>query len=97
VDVRLDLDFTFVSAGVAAAVDAARSACPAEKDVVIMGGGNVIAQAVDLGLVDELSLHVSPVVMGYGTPLWAGVSRRQLRQASVLVSPFATHITFATT
>ena len=62
-----------------------------------MGGGNVIAQAVDLGLVDELVLHVSPVVMGGGTPLWAGVSRRQLRQASVLVSPFATHITFATT
>ena len=35
--------------------------------------------------------------MGGGTPLWAGVSRRQLRQASVLVSPFATHITLATT
>jgi dihydrofolate reductase len=97
VDVRLGLDFTFVSAGMAAAVDAARSACPAEQDVVIMGGGNVIAQAVDLGLVDELLLHVSPVVMGDGTPLWAGISRRQLRQASVLVSPFATHITFATT
>ena len=37
-DVRLGLDFTFVSAGVAAAVDAARSTCPADKDVVIMGG-----------------------------------------------------------
>lgn len=96
-EVRLGLDFTFVSAGVSAAVDAARGACPADNDVVIMGGGNVIAQAVDLGLVDELVLHVSPVVMGGGTPLWAGVSRRQLRQASVLVSPFATHITFATT
>ena len=95
-DVRLSLDFTFVAAGVSAAVDAARGACPADKDVVIMGGGSVIAQAVDLGLVDELVLHVSPVVMGDGTPLWTGVSRRQLRQASVLVSPFATHITFAT-
>ena len=93
-EVRLDLDLTFVTGGVSEAVEAARAACPVGKDVVIMGGGNVIAQAVDLGLVDELLVHVSPMVMGAGTPLWANVSRRQLRQAAVVVSPFATHITY---
>ena len=95
--VRLNLDFTFVTDGVARAVDAARAVCPPDKDVVIMGGGNVIAQAIDRGLVDEMVLHVSPIVMGAGTPLWAGVARRQLRQTDVRVSPYATHITYALT
>lgn len=93
--VRLSLDFTFVTDGVRPAIDAARAACPPDKDVVVMGGGNVIAQAIDEGLVDEVSLHVSPIVLGAGTPLWAGVARRQLRQTDVRVSPYATHITYA--
>lgn len=97
VQVRLNLDFTFVTGGVGRALDAARGVCPADKDVVIMGGGNVIAQAIDEGLVDVLVLHVSPIVMGSGTPLWAGVARRQLTQTDVRVSPFATHITYALT
>ena len=95
--VRLNLDFTFVTEGVAPALDAARAVCPPDKDVVIMGGGNVIAQAIDQGLVDEVVLHVSPIVMGAGTPLWAGVARRQLRQTDVRVSPYASHITYALT
>ena len=44
---RLGLDFTFVTDGSTSAVDAALAACPAGKDVVIMGGGKVIAQVVD--------------------------------------------------
>ncbi len=93
--VRLSLDFSFVTDGVASAVDAARAACPTGKDVVIMGGGNVIAQAVDLDVVDEVVLHISPLVLGAGTPLWAGVARRQLRQTEVRVSPYATHVTYS--
>ncbi len=95
--VRLNLDFTFVTEGVAPALDAARAVCPPDNDVVIMGGGNVIAQAIDQGLVDEVVLHVSPIVMGAGTPLWTGVARRQLRQTDVRVSPYASHITYALT
>lgn len=93
--VRLNLDFTFVTDGVASAVEAARAACPPDKDVVIMGGGDVIAQAIDQGLADEMVLHLSPIVLGAGTPLWNGVARRQLRQSDVRVSPYATHITYA--
>lgn len=93
--IRLPLDFTFVTDGMASAVNAARAVCPPDKDVVIMGGGNVIAQAIDQGLVDEVVLHVSPIIMGAGTPLWVDVARRQLRQADVGVSPYATHITYA--
>jgi dihydrofolate reductase len=95
--VRLNLDFRFVTEGVERALVAARAVCPSDKDVVIMGGGSVIAQALDHGLVDEIVLHVSPIVMGAGTPLWVGVARRQLRQTDVRVSPYATHITYALT
>ena len=39
-------------------------------DVVIMGGGDVIGQALEQGLVDELRLHLAPMVLGGGTPLF---------------------------
>ena len=90
---RLELDFTFVTDGVASAIDRARVAAGA-KDVVIMGGGDVIAQALDAGLVDELHLHLSPIVLGDGTPLFHGVGRIEMRQTDVQVSPNATHLTY---
>ena len=58
--------FAFVDS-VAAAVDRARVAA-GEQDVVIMGGGDVIAQAIEQGLVDELHLDRAPVIVGGGTP-----------------------------
>jgi len=90
---RLALDFTFVSDGMAAAIQQARTAAGA-KDVVIMGGGDVIAQALAAGLVDELHLHVAPMVLGQGTPLFDGVGPIEMRQTDVQVSPHATHLTY---
>jgi dihydrofolate reductase len=92
--VRLRLDFTFVTDGVAAAVTAAREACASKKDVVIMGGGDVIRQALDADLLDELSIHLSPIVLGSGTPLFRDVARHELRQMDVRISSFATHIRY---
>jgi dihydrofolate reductase len=90
---RLELDFTFVSDGLASAIEQARNVAGA-KDVVIMGGGDVIAQALDAGLVDELHLHLAPTVLGDGTPLFHGVGRIEMRQTDVRVSPHATHLTY---
>jgi dihydrofolate reductase len=92
-DVRLGLDFTFVTDGVAAAVEQAR-AVAGGKDVVLMGGGEVIRQALVEGVADELVLHVSPIVLGGGTPLF-GDTRIELRQTASVASTFATHITYA--
>jgi dihydrofolate reductase len=94
-DVRLDPDFTFVTGGVPAAIDLARSAAAGGAgDVVVMGGADVVRQSVDQGLVDELVIHLSPIVLGAGTPLFAGASRRELTQVAVQVSATATHITY---
>jgi dihydrofolate reductase len=92
--VRLQLDFTFVTGGVTAAVEQARPAA-GEKDVFIMGGGDVIAQAIEAGVVDELNLHIAPMVVGDGVPLFRGLSLRQFRQSDVRVSRNANHVTYA--
>ena len=92
-DVRLKLDFSFVTDGLASAIDRARAAA-GTKNVVVMGGGDVIRQCLDEGLADELRLHLTPIVLGSGTPLFAGSKRQQLVQTSVRASKNATHLTY---
>lgn len=78
--VRLtDLDWTFVTTGLPDAVAVARRRAEAassdsgkELDVVLMGGGATVGSALDAGLVDGLTLHLAPVVLGGGTPLFTG-------------------------
>jgi dihydrofolate reductase len=91
--VRLDLDFTFVTDGMASAIDQARAAA-GDKDAVVMGGAEVIRQCLDAGLIDELVIHLAPLVLGEGTPLLVDCGRRQLVQRDVRVSPTATHLTY---
>jgi dihydrofolate reductase len=95
-DVRLErvlgLRLTFV-AGVAAAVDQARSAAT-DGHVVIMGGGDVVGQAIEAGLVDELHLHIAPMLVGDGTPLFRAGSRQTYRQRDVAPSRHAVHVVY---
>jgi dihydrofolate reductase len=60
--------FTYVTDGIESAVEQARAAAGG-KDVAIAGGGTLLRQALDLGLVDELELHIVPVVIGTGMRL----------------------------
>jgi dihydrofolate reductase len=100
--VRLaELDWTFVTTGLADAVAAAReravaasSASGQDLDVVLMGGGATVGSAVVAGLVDVLSLHLAPVVLGAGTPLFTGGTPRTLVQRSVVPTSHATHLTY---
>jgi dihydrofolate reductase len=91
--VRLGLRFTFVTDGVAPAVEQARDAA-GDKAAFVMGGGDVIRQCLDAGLVDELRIHLSPIVLGAGTPLFAGIGRHELVQRSVRVSTNASHFIY---
>jgi dihydrofolate reductase len=85
--------FTFVS-GVEAAVERAREAA-GDKDVHLMGGADVIRQALDAGIVDELSIIVAPVVLGGGKRLFEGFSKSvELEHLGVRQSPFATFIDY---
>jgi dihydrofolate reductase len=86
--------FTFVTDGIASAVAQARAAAGAKK-VHIMGGASVIQQALQAALVDELHLHVAPIVLGAGTRLFDGlVGSIELRRTAVLESEHATHLRF---
>jgi dihydrofolate reductase len=61
--------FSFISIGIAAAVAAARLSA-GNRDVCIMGGPTVARQALTMGLVNELRLHLAPVVLSSGTRLF---------------------------
>lgn len=88
-----ELDWTFVTTGLADAIDAARERAGG-KDVVLMGGGQIIRSAVEAGLVDVLVLHLAPVILGSGTPLFTGGAPRTFVQKEVVVTPNATHLVY---
>jgi dihydrofolate reductase len=85
--------FTFVN-GLEEAVARAREAA-AGKDVYLMGGADVIRQALRAGLVDELSISIAPVVLGGGKRLFDDFGETlRLEHLRLLQSPFATHIAY---
>jgi dihydrofolate reductase len=86
-------DFTFVLDGPVAAVDAAREAA-GSGNVYVMGGGSLIASCLALGVLDVLQLHVSPELLGGGTPLFTGVGRHRLVRTDARLSATATHLTY---
>jgi dihydrofolate reductase len=86
-------EFTFVT-GVPEAVARAGEAAGA-KNVHVMGGADVIRQALAAGLVDELTLIIAPLVLGGGKRLFDGFDRRlELEQLSARQSRFATFIEY---
>lgn len=64
-----DLSFTFVSEGVESAIHQATVAA-GEKDVTIVGGPNLMMQALKAGLVDEIQIDVVPILLGQGLRLF---------------------------
>lgn len=84
--------FTFAP-DLEAAIEQARIAA-ADGDVVIMGGGDVIGQALERGLVDEFRVHLSPILLGGGTPMFRPGTRQRYRQREVRPSRNAVHITY---
>ncbi|MGH2474198.1 MAG: dihydrofolate reductase family protein [Candidatus Limnocylindrales bacterium] len=95
-DVRLERELgmrlSFVG-DLVSAIDQARSAAT-DGHVVIMGGGDVMGQALEQGLVDELRLHLAPMVLGGGTPLFKPGTRQMYRQRDVRPSRNAVHLTY---
>jgi dihydrofolate reductase len=92
-DEPADAGFTFVD-GLEAAIDRAREAAGG-KDVHVMGGADIIRQALRAGYVDELSISIAPVILGAGKRLFDGFDASvDLEHLRTLTSPLATHIKY---
>jgi dihydrofolate reductase len=88
--------FTFVTDGVESALQQAR-AVAGDKDVRLGGGANVAQQYLKAGLLDELRIHVAPLLLGDGVRLFEshlGSEQRELECTSVIESPAVTHLRY---
>jgi dihydrofolate reductase len=85
--------FTFVTDGAVSAIEEAKKA--AGDNAVYLFGATVMQQALPLSLVDEFRVHVVPVLLGGGTPLFSTLPTAvKLDRIDVTATPAATHLTF---
>jgi dihydrofolate reductase len=87
--------FTFVGDGIEAALALAREAA-GERDVAVAGGANAIQQYLCAGLIDEFQLHVAPLLLGGGVPLFGDGPATPLRmvRSRVIASPGVAHLRY---
>jgi dihydrofolate reductase len=85
--------FTFVTDGIDSALRQAQAAA-GERNVAIAGGADTVNQYLAAGAIDELRLHIAPVIIGAGERLFAGVPPLQLEQVSSRGATLVTHITY---
>jgi dihydrofolate reductase len=87
--------FTFVTGGPESALEQAKAAA-GDKDVQIAGGANTVRQFLEAGLLDELQIHLAPVLLGDGVRLLESFDpeRVELEPTRVIDSPSVTHIRY---
>lgn len=85
--------YTFVTDGIESALEKARARA-GDKDVTVMGGARTGQQFLAASLVDELSLHVVPVLFGSGTRMFEnlGDAHITLEPVATIQTPRATHL-----
>lgn len=91
--------FTYITAGIHSAIEQARAAANG-KNVAIAGGGTLLRQVITLGLLDELELHIVPVILGDGMRLLGlesgldSMEGIELTPSRVIAAPDVTHIRY---
>ncbi|WP_432080900.1 dihydrofolate reductase family protein [Streptomyces sp. WAC 04229] len=88
--------FHFVTEGIRSALERAEAAAGG-RNVDIAGGADTVRQYLAAGLVEELQLHVVPVLLGGGLRLFEGLGdagRRDLEQVGAVETPLATHLKY---
>ena len=87
--------FHFVTDGIESALERAREAAGG-KDVMLWGGAQVVDQYLAAGLLDELELHIVPVLLGGGARLFddLGGAEIQLEQVRAVEAPGVTHLKY---
>ena len=93
--VKGDTTFEFVTGGIVDALARAREAA-GEKNVIVMGGADLLRQFLEAGLVEELTITVAPILLGGGKRLFEGIGRTDIafERTAVVESPFATHLRY---
>lgn len=92
--VKGETTFTFVTDGIASAIEQA-DAVAGNENVAVAGGANVIQEAINAGLLDELLLHVVPVLLGGGVRLLENLEPARLERTRLVDSPTGvTHLAF---
>jgi len=84
--------FTFVTDGIDSALEQARVAA-GDKEVAVAGGARIAQQYLDAGLLDELQIHVAPVLLGDGVRLFEN-QRAEIHLTGVIASPSVTHLRY---
>ncbi|ULQ51727.1 dihydrofolate reductase family protein [Flavihumibacter fluvii] len=87
--------FKVVNDGIQTALSEAKSIAK-EKDILVMGGANVAQQFLEADLLDELHIHIAPILLGSGTRLFENATNRiiELTKIKVIETPGATHLFF---
>ena len=86
--------FYFVNDGIESALGQARKAV-GDRDIRISGGANVIQQYLNAGLIDEFTVHYSPVFFGQGVRLFSGMSKSiNVKVKEAVASKEVTHVTY---
>lgn len=87
--------FTFVTEGIASVVAQAQAAA-GEQNVYVLGGASLASQCLQAGLLDEIQMHLVPVLLGEGIRLFnhLGTSQIELERTRVIASSAVTHLRF---
>jgi dihydrofolate reductase len=85
--------FTFVTDGIESALKQAKAAA-AGKDVSVAGGANIVQQFLKAGLLDEIQIHLVPVLFGGGRRLFEQIDKLELEPARVIESLGVTHLRY---
>jgi dihydrofolate reductase len=85
--------YTFVTDGIESALEQARAAAD-DRDVALAGGANIVQQYLRAGLVDQIQLHVAPLLLGAGRRLLDEAGRATLEATRVVESPGVTHLRY---
>jgi dihydrofolate reductase len=87
--------YTFVTDGIESALEQAKAAA-GDKNVAVMGGPDIGRQFIEGGLVDEIGIHLVPVLFGSGTRMFEhlGGEHVQLETTGVIETPAAIHLRF---
>ena len=88
--------FNFVTEGIESALEQARSVA-GEKNVAVAGGADVVQQFLNAGLLDEMQIHVAPILLGGGVRLFedqVGAQPPDVEVTRVVQSPAVTHLRY---